>query len=287
MEQLKPALTYKEQVDRLIEKGVVVKDRKKCERFLHRVNYYRFTAYLLTFRKKDGETYKNVPFEKAEGLYYFDRDLRSLLLSYIEDIEIQLRVALAYFHGHKYGPDGYERKTSFNDKHNHEGFWSHIEACISDNRNSPVVRHHETKYGGHFPIWVIIEYFSTGELSYFYRGMKFKDRRAISNYLYGVDENVMISWMRCLTDLRNRCAHYSRLYYWIFPAIPKFPHGCRIAANRRLFCQIYMLKLMYPNKTKWNKNFITRLDAIVSWHTKDILLSCIGFPDDWKELLTK
>lgn len=286
MEPLKPAKTYQEQVSRLIEKGVIVNDTKRCMRFLHKVNYYRFLAYLLTFRNKDGETYKNVPFEKAEGIYYFDREMRSLLLPYIEDIEIRLRTALSYYHGHRYGPGGYEDASSFNAKHDHDSFFKHIESCINENKNSPVVKHHNNKYGGHFPIWVIIEFFSVGELSYFYRGMKYKDRREISQYLYGVGEDIMRSWLRCFTDLRNRCAHYSRLYYWVFPAIPKFPEGTNIS-DRRLFSQIYMLKLMYHNKQKWNESFLKRLENMISRHQDEILLSCIGFPDNWKEILTK
>lgn len=43
-------------------------------------------------------------------------------------------------------------------------------------KSTPVVRHHMNKYDGHFPIWVIIEYFSLGTLSYFYRGMKNNDK---------------------------------------------------------------------------------------------------------------
>lgn len=287
MEELKQALTYNEQVNRLIEKGVVVNNRNRCYYFLHRVNYYRFLAYLLTFRNPDGETYKNVPFEKAESIYYFDKSLRSLILSFIEEIEIQLRAALAYYHGHKYGPGGYESEDAFNKFHDHEAFWNHIEHCIEDNANSPIVKHHKAKYEGRFPIWVIIEFFSIGELSYFYRGMKYNDRTAISNYLYQVDEKTLKSWFRCLTDLRNRCAHCSRLYYWIFPAIPKLPNDSGIKLDRRLFCQLYMLKLMYPNKAKWNNSFIKRLERLLEHHKGDVLLSCIGFPANWKEILMK
>lgn len=287
MEALKPALTHAEQVERLIEKGVVVKDKGRCESFLHRVNYYRFLAYLLTFRNKDGETYKNVPFEKAESIYYFDRELRSLLMSVIEEIEIHLRSALAYYHGHKYGPGGYEQPDSFNEKYDFNAFWNHVESCITDNHNSPIVKHHKAKYGGHFPIWVIIEFFSIGELSYFYRGLKFKDRRKVSQYLYGVDQNILKSWFRCLTDLRNRCAHCSRLYYWIFPAVPKMPDGNHPEVNRRLFSQLYMLKLMYPVKRNWNGWFLNKLEKIIDRHNDAILLDFIGFPENWKELLTK
>ena len=56
-----------------------------------------------------------------------------------------------------------------------------------------------------------------GMLSYFYRGMKNKDKATIAQSLYGVNYQTLESWLRCMTDLRNRCAHYSRIYYWVFP----------------------------------------------------------------------
>ena len=66
--------------------------------------------------------------------------------------------------------------ANYNERHNHPAFLQKINSCIRENSKTPVVRHHMNKYDGHFPIWVIIEYFSLGTLSYFYRGMKNNDK---------------------------------------------------------------------------------------------------------------
>ena len=60
------------------------------------------------------------------------------------------------------------------------------------------------------------------------------------------------SWLRCITDLRNRCAHYSRLYDWSFTALPKMPKESVAPQNRKLFSQILVLKRLYPDKKEWN-----------------------------------
>ncbi|WP_243175966.1 Abi family protein [Dorea hominis] len=39
---------------------------------------------------------------------------------------------------------------------------------VNLHKSTSVVQHHKEKYGGNFPIWVIVEFFSMGMLSYFY-----------------------------------------------------------------------------------------------------------------------
>lgn len=71
----------------------------------------------------------------------------------------------------------------------------------------------------------------------------------------------MISWMRCCTDLRNICAHYGRLYFRIFTAMPS---GFEIseAAKRRLWGAILSVKALYPSSEKWNNEFMPRIEAL-------------------------
>lgn len=74
-------------------------------------------------------------------------------------------------------------------------------------------------------------------LSYFYKDMLTEDKKAIAEEL-GTKPRLLESWLRCLTDLRNKCAHYSRLYYWLFPAMPVIPKEISITSDRKLFTQL-------------------------------------------------
>lgn len=147
--------------------------------------------------------------------------------------------------------------------------------------------YHSHKYGGKFPLWVIIEFFSIGMLSHFYRGMKTSDKKAIAKRLYGTSHFVLESWTRCITDLRNKCAHYSRLYYTIFPATPKMPKGTKYIPTRRLFAQLYMLKFMYPDSKKMGGEFRKTADKINPKYKPYINLKYLDFPYHWKVLLLK
>lgn len=211
--------------------------------------------------------------------------MRNLISSAIEVIETYIRTQLAYYHAHTYGAEGYMNYSAFNKRHNHTSFQKHINQCIKENSNTLVVKHHNEYYDGHFPIWVIIDYFSIGMLSYFYRGMKNKDKAILAKNLYGINYQTLDSWLRCLTDLQNRCAHYSRLYYWVFPALPKMPPSENYVPTRRLFSQLYMLKLMYPNPQNWNQEFINPLIKLIKLYKSSISLKHLDFPYHWKSLL--
>lgn len=283
--ELKKPTSFDEQIECFREKNIIIDNSEECKNFLRKVNYYRLSAYYLPFKGEDGKCKFQVSFERIQKIYEFDQNLRSLILGTIEDIEIQLRTQIAYHSAHKYGPDGYMLSSTYNAKHDHASFISHITNCINENAKTLVVQHHMKKYDGKFPIWVIIEFFSIGMLSHFYRGMQTTDKKAIAKALYGTSHFVLESWTRCITDLRNKCAHYSRLYYTKFPAIPKMPNNENYIPTRRLFAQIIMLKYMYPDKEKWDSCFVAPLCDLINEYSSYIDLAHLDFPVEWKEIL--
>jgi len=282
---LKEPKFFGEQLALIIEKGFIIPDGQEEEyiEFLQKTNYYRLSAYLLPFKKRDGTFFSNIKFSRIQRIYDFDSQLRALIFGIIEDIEVYLRTQIAYYTSHKYGPVGYLEEETFSKKHNRARFLDKIAGCIEGNSNTLVVKHHKQKYDGKFPLWVIIEFFSVGMLSYFYKDMITEDKKAIAVNLYSTSPMQLESWLRCLTDLRNRCAHYSRIYFWSFPAMPKMPKNYDYVADRKLFSQLLMLKFLYPDNKKWNSKFMSALKALVEEYEKDISLKHIGFPDDWQE----
>jgi abortive infection bacteriophage resistance protein len=284
--QLQAPKTYQQQIQKLKDKNIIISDDSVAEKVLQSVNYYRLKGYLLPFVVKgQKKCFVPVPIEKLQAIYEFDSDLRNLITNVVEDIEIYLRGALSYYHAHKYGSEGYMDAGNYNQKHNHAKFKKRIEQCKAENVRSLVIRHHNNKYNGKFPIWVIIEYFSIGMLSYFYKDLHNQDKATIAANLYGVNYQTLESWLRCLTDLRNRCAHYSRLYYWIFPALPKMPQGEKYVPTRRLFAQLYVLKMLYPDHDKWNKDFVKPLIKLMNKYKPYISKKHMDFPYRWKSML--
>ena len=284
--QLKNPATYEEQIAAL-KKKFPVEDEEDCKAFLSRVNYYRFSAYYLPFKDENGMYRPDITFNRIKNIYFFDQELRGLVFRAIEGIETNLKAQISYYHSFKYGPEGYREALNYNQRHDHKKFLAHVDNEIDENRKSLVVKHHNEVYQGHFPIWVIIDFFSIGTLSYFYIGMKRKDKKSIAKSLYDTNDVCLESWLRCLTDLRNKCAHYSRLYYWNFAAIPKMTTNDNFITTRHLFSQLYMLKKMYPNAEKWNEIVIEEMSNIIEKYQDYISLDHIDFPENWKEILLK
>lgn len=285
---LKVPTTFQRQLAILQSRNVIINDAVESEKYLQRINYYRLSGYLYPFQDHStGICISPINFDRIISIYSFDASIRNLIVSAIEDIEIYARTQLAYHNAHTYGSDGYMNPGTYNQRHNHPLFLRLVSQCIKENSNSPAVRHHNNVYGGKFPIWVIIDYFSLGMISHFYADLPNPDKSYIAQNMYSVNYQLLMGWFRCLTDLRNRCAHYSRLYNWSFPAVPGIPKGDSFIADHSLFSQLYLLKLMYPYPEHWNDVFIKPLAKIINKHKNDIDMSHIGFPYRWKSILTR
>ncbi len=284
--ELKKATTFDEQLELLQERNCFISDPVFCKQVLQQVNYYRFSAYFLPFRNADGTYRDGTSFHRVFRIYEFDRKMRKVLFSAIEQIELYLRTQLAYFHAHKYGALGYMDSTNYRARHNHERFQKLFQDEVKHSEKVLFVKHHVEKYEGNFPIWVATELFSFGMLSYFYNDMITADKKKIARSLYGTTFGNLDSWLRCCTDLRNICAHYGRLYYRIFSAIPATPDGFPMELGRRLFDNIIMVKFLYPDRDRWNNEVLTSISALIEEYRGDIALNHIGFPDTWEQLLT-
>ena len=104
----KPALTFSQQVDLLIARGLVVNNKKRVEKTLANISYYRLSAYMLPFKEcQNGVVIDRfVPdttWEMVYDLYKFDRKLRLLLFDAIERIEIAIRTQIVNQLSLKYG----------------------------------------------------------------------------------------------------------------------------------------------------------------------------------------
>ncbi len=282
MSEVKNPATYDEMIEKIRSRGFSVEDDLKCKQILSAVGYYRLSAYFLPFKKDNGTYTENISFERIYSIYEFDRKLRSLIFGAIEVIEVYLRSSLSTFHSAKYGSLGYLNSESFNPKHNTEKFNENILREIENNKKVLFVKHHLDNYDGQFPLWVMSELFTFGMLSYFYTDLTTADKKAFAESDY---KNV-VSWLRCCTDLRNICAHYGRLYFRIFSAMPS-GYDLKEHEKRRLWGAMISVKELFPSAEKWNNEFLPSLIALFDEYKSDIELYHIAFPHDWDIQLIK
>ncbi len=96
MPNTKKPTTYQEQIELLKVRGCIIPDEDFCLKILRSANYYRLSAYFLPFKNSDDSFKPGTEFSKIVGIYNFDRELRSILFSAIEEIEIFLRTQFSY-----------------------------------------------------------------------------------------------------------------------------------------------------------------------------------------------
>jgi len=288
MKSMKLPKTFTEQIDILRARNLEFGSEIFATDFLRRVNYYRFSGYLLAFKQEDGTYKPGTFFEDAVSLYNFDHELRSLMMKAFGIIETEIKTMIAYQHAHKYGPLGYEDSSNFNTKHNRAQFEKRFEDVKSQRKKSLFVSHHLKSYSGKLPIWVAVEIFNLGMLSYFYADLRTEDKKLVASE-FGTSYDYFETWLHSLTVLRNTCAHHDRLYNIKFDIAPKLPKEFAKYANpndRYLFRYLYMLKLLfYNNKDKWNNSILADLVALVQQYSPVLTLESMGLPVLWNFIL--
>lgn len=286
---MKPATTYEKQIEILASRGLQIENHEAAIQMLRGVNYYRFTAYALTYKNNRTNTYNDsISFEHIMTIYKFDKKMRHLLLEHLETIEIAFKTHIAYTHAHNYSPLAYKNPDYFGDPEYHSEFIQSLNRYLKDNRDELFVKHYIKKYNKQFTIWIIVEILPFSALSKLFKNLNNEDKKLISKEYYDVSSIYIESWLRSLSNLRNICAHHSRLYDKTFKIAPKlriFEGEIDLPNSTSLFALIIVLKKLLPERDA--RIFSTELNALIEEYSKAINLNMIGFPQNWFEQLDK
>jgi len=278
---IKTSKTFKEQLEILKNRGLIINDETSALIILKEINYYRLSGYMLSFKTEDDLFLPNITFENIYSIYKLDKQLRLLLLDIIENIEIAFRTHISYHLAHKYGPVGYKNPKNFNEKKFHNQFLLDLKENINKNKDKEFIEHHIKKYAGEFPIWVVVEILSFGNLSKLFKNMINEDKEMICETYYKIPFQYIQSWLHNLSYIRNVCAHYSRLYNKTFKVFPKFSSRDKklFKPTGRIFDTIFILKKLIFNNQEW-LNFTKKLDNLF-YDNPIINKKLLGFPDNW------
>ena len=218
---MKYATTIEEQIQKLKDRGLIICDEEKAKEVLMDIGYYRFGSYLFPYElnnhsKKDRTHKLKNPthFEDALDLYYFDSDLRMLLLRYITRIEINLRTYITYYVSNQYknNPCWFVDNSVMRDN-----FINSFDTEIYTDKfkKHPVIADHHKKYpeDTYAPAWKTIEHMTFGAV--FQLFLSFTDHEvqsAIAKH-YNIDKlTIFTSYFNAIRYLRNQCAHGDVLF---------------------------------------------------------------------------
>ncbi len=116
LKQHQAPITIAEQVENLMEIGLIIKDKEYAKKILKRVSYYRLIKAYSINLKENGYYKEGVSFEDVVKLYNFNTDFRNILFKLLEYIEISLRACIGNYFSIKYGNFGYRDIDNFERK---------------------------------------------------------------------------------------------------------------------------------------------------------------------------
>jgi len=279
---VKPPASFEKLVHILKSRELIVQDDDLAIRTLRRINYYRLSAYGLSL-KRDDAFFPGTTFEHLLALYEFDQRFRYVIMEIVEQVEIAFRTHVSYHIAHKYGAMGHLDTRHYD---NHDEFIIGLDKEIGRSQEL-FIKHHIEKYEGQVPVWVAVEVLSFGALSKLFSNMKSEDQNAIARCNYKVPAKYLVSWLKCLSYIRNICAHYGRLYNRPLTSKPRLNRYAREALGlepSRVFAILYILKELIPNRRAW-MGYVTRFEALLTEFQEVVELRRIGFPEDWESIL--
>lgn len=286
LKQHQPSMTIDEQVENLKNIGLIVEDEDYAKKILNDISYFRLIkAYSLNLKTKNGNYGDKVTFEQIVELYLFNANFRQIIFPQIEKIEINVRCRIANYFAEQYGVLGYLKADNFVNTEHHQTFLDDIEEEIRRNAKAPFVKNFLENYeGGNLPIYALVEVFSFGTLSKFYKNMKNPDKKAVAKS-FGVGYTYFESWLESISYVRNICAHYGRLYNAKLSKTPILykEYSKEGIGNNRIFGVLLCLKHLLKSDSHW-KVFVQEVDLLFEKY-EQVDIKTMGFTENWKALL--
>lgn len=229
------ATNINEQIEKLKSRGMAIPNVEKAKEVLLDVGYYRLGFYWFHFEKtypktenRNHEFKEGANFDNIVKLYYFDFNLRNILLKYINRVEINLRTFLIYFMSNKYpdSPTWFANPSVMKQ--------SYINTFDKDvyNENfikNPVIKRHHSKHinDRYAPAWKTIEFMNLGAVINLITSIKNDDDKAEICKHFGINKLVVFEcYMNLIRRVRNICAHGNVLFDMSLPqSIRKGPAG--------------------------------------------------------------
>ncbi len=295
-------LTINQQIQKLEERGLIFDDKELAANYLSNISYYRLRAYTYPFQDNEIESNNHrfirndISFSDIVDLYCFDRRLRSLVFNALEKIEVAARTKIIYTYStstrnsHWYMDSSLFRSVDLYDKIQEE-----ISSDI-ERSNEDFIKHYRLKYSSPKtpPSWMALEVVSFGTLSKLYEALNNDSNKKTIAVQFGLKNYVFLeNWLHAFSNLRNCCAHHSRIWNRRFIVNLKLPYN---TAN--LFMDKKTTDSLHPNKLFAVLSAIKYISDIISPFNsfkKNLIeliqdggnllkLRDMGFPDNWKKL---
>ncbi|KAB1963821.1 Abi family protein [Lacticaseibacillus paracasei] len=297
-------------------------DKPRLHRLIHEKMYFRVAYFskLLSTRTES----RHATLDDLIQLFEFDNYVRSSIARLTPDIEQFAKATLVELllerdlDSEVYLQKSLYKYASSSDKRNLDKTLSICASEVKANRTTnDAIKHHIEHHGGHIPIWVLFDVLPFGKFNMLTARFQkevlrdwikvIEKSRGNHNLVLQTGPKTLPSFLQTVQLLRNAAAHNARIYgkkfvfnpslkitnsYWKtydrkgFEVSPKTVSQQIHSLFTGLMVVRYFYACMDDNAvTNWEK-FLVHLIKRVEKTSFLNLKGYLGFPDNWKELLS-
>ena len=286
----KQPISIADQISILKSRGLMFDNEQEAVEYLKIISYFRLASY---WKPMESDKLKHIfkpnsKFENVVTLYNFDKELRTLIFSAIQSIEIALRTKIIQIVSSNYGAFWFTEKSLFTNTTIFSKCLLNIEEELKRSKEDFLIEHF-AKYDNppYPPAWKTLEVSSFGTLSKLYCNLADNNlKKQIAREL-GLPQHLYLeSWIKSLSVLRNCIAHHARIWNRKYPWKPQIPQKLQspwiqnsTISHEKLYAQLccigYLLNAIHPNN-----NFKQKLKILLSKYSI-VDISAMGFPKLW------
>ena len=275
----KPFKTYEEQIEILSARGLEIDNPEYAKNILSQVNYYNLingykTPFLdLESSNNSEDRYKpGSSFDEIYALHEMDRELKEVIFSSLLRFEKLLKTSCAYHFSnlHRDEPYPYLQIENYSTSKHQLNYSLKTIGTLSnainrENKNSSgkkPIKHYIKKHD-HIPLWLLVNFLTLGNISYFYNALDESLQNKIARDFgerykesYQSKEKIskaeLIEIIKICNFFRNICAHDEVMYSFSLnkagqtAIFEKFFDENYTGKN--LYDLILVLKLVVPEK---------------------------------------
>ncbi len=294
MKYEKPPLSTLDHIRLLKGRGLLIENEDQAFRLMEPIGYYRLSGYMYHLQSSDGD-HKFLPettFNLIIDTYFFDKNLRLLFMDYLERIEVSLRAILTNKYSLKFGFFWYGEVSLFDKRDVFDLIQSEIHQSVREEKEL-FIKAFKSKYNDESlpPSNMALELLSFGKLVRLYHGLKSDGCKNDIASFFGLPSSILSSWLIYLNNVRNVCAHHSRLWNRRITADrPQIPTRKKYAFNGYwiensnttvygvITLMVKLLDSISPDH-KFREELADLLDDF-----PQIKVSYMGFPENWKKV---
>lgn len=288
---MKQYKTDEELLDYLEAKNVTIKNRKFALKKLEKYTYYSIVnSYKYNFKDANNDYFPNVSFEEIYALYEFDKNLKLIMLKYALEVESFIKSLISNHISNIYGIDAYLNVNNLDNKANLAVRKRLIDKINDDiNRNYGIhlaITHYIDNYG-FVPPFVLTKILTFGVISSYYGLLEQSDRQIIAKR-FKISDILLKQILRCLTNIRNICAHNDRLFCYRDKYTLKFKEIDSNYVIKDNLTNLYMMiramqivldKKQYNSLVKAIKKEINKLNNKLNSININNILRIMGYPN--------